>query len=337
MRQLLTTIILFVLSNALVAQSSGMEQRYAYVEKYYPTAIEKMQEYGIPASITLAQGILESGCGKSELAVEANNHFGIKCHKEWDGETYYMDDDAPNECFRKYDDPAESYNDHSLFLTTRSRYDFLFSYHKDDYKKWARGLKKAGYATNPQYANLLIKIIEETGLHEYDKKALDPGYKLPQREDLASVVKSDSDVSHNQLNTNGAKRPVIATVEVSRDDFEIVKRSDAGRPVYSNNDVLFIFAENGDTFFSLAEEFGLYSYQIYKYNELDKEGTLHAGDMVYLQKKKKKSAELEHTVQPGESLLFISQYYGIRLSSLLKINSLEPGVIIEPGTVLRMR
>jgi LysM repeat protein len=333
MQRIILVIFLLPLAGVLFGQSADLQARYDYVEKYYPIAIEKMKEYGIPASITLAQGILESGSGKSELAVEANNHFGIKCHKEWDGETYYMDDDHPNECFRKYDDPAQSYNDHSLFLTTRSRYDFLFSYQKDDYKKWAKGLKKAGYATNPHYANLLIKIIEETGLAEYDKKALDPGYKLPQREDLVKEVKSNSDVSHEDLRIDDNGTPTV----YSRENFEVVKHSDAGRPVYENHDVKFIFAEKGDTFFTLAEEFGLYSYQIYRYNELERSSLLTVGEIVYLEKKNKKAAEQEHAVQPGESLRFISQYYAIQLKHLLKINGLEPGVIIEPGTVLRLR
>lgn len=336
MKHLITILLFLLISKVLISQTAQLQSRHDYVEKYYVVAIEKMKQYGIPASITLAQGILESGCGKSELAVEANNHFGIKCHKGWEGETYYMDDDRPNECFRKYDDPGESYNDHSLFLTTRSRYDFLFSYNRDDYKNWAKGLKKAGYATNPRYANLLIKIIEETELDEYDKMALDPGYKLPQRDDIANTVVGDGDVSHGLIDVNGAKIDE-SVLEISRDDYAIVKHSDKGRPVYINNNVRFIFAEKGDTFFSLAQEFGLYSYQIYKYNELHKSDALRVGEMVYLEKKNKKAAELEHSIQPDESLRFISQYYAIRLKNLLKINGFDKGVVVEPGTVIRLR
>ena len=143
-----------------------------YIAQYKDVAIKKMREYKIPASITLAQGILESGSGNSRLARKANNHFGIKCHKEWHGKKFYMDDDEKHECFRKYPKAADSYRDHSKFLTQRGRYTFLFQYDITDYKKWAYGLKKAGYATNPKYPRLLIKIIEKYHLDQCDKEEL---------------------------------------------------------------------------------------------------------------------------------------------------------------------
>ena len=141
-----------------------------YVNKYAEVAQQEMKSYDIPASITLAQGILESGMGDSRLATQANNHFGIKCHKEWRGKRIYHDDDEKGECFRVYKDPRTSYRDHSLFLTRRSRYDFLFDYKKNDYKAWAKGLKKAGYATDPKYPNKLISLIERYRLDRYDLK-----------------------------------------------------------------------------------------------------------------------------------------------------------------------
>ena len=140
-----------------------------YISKYSSVAVDEMEKYGIPASITLAQGILESGNGESRLATEGNNHFGIKCHSNWSGKTIIEDDDEKGECFRKYDKVADSYRDHSLFLTERGRYSFLFEYKKSDYKKWAKGLKKAGYATNPNYPTLLIDLIERYELYTYDK------------------------------------------------------------------------------------------------------------------------------------------------------------------------
>ena len=140
-----------------------------YIKKYAPLAVIKMHEYKIPASITLAQGILESGNGRSVLASKSNNHFGIKCHKGWTGKKVYHDDDKKDDCFRKYKYVENSYNDHSEFLTTRKRYAFLFNYRTTDYKKWARGLKKAGYATDRKYPTKLIKIIEDYKLHEFDK------------------------------------------------------------------------------------------------------------------------------------------------------------------------
>ncbi|MDG3584146.1 glucosaminidase domain-containing protein [Galbibacter pacificus] len=143
-----------------------------YIDVYSPIAMRQMQNYGIPASIILAQGILESGAGKGELVRKANNHFGIKCHAGWNGERAYHDDDAKGECFRKYKYPEYSYQDHSEFLTTRSRYNFLFSLDKDDYKGWAKGLRSAGYATDRRYPQKLISLIEKYQLYEYDAAVL---------------------------------------------------------------------------------------------------------------------------------------------------------------------
>ena len=165
MRKIISTLFLLFLSFSLFAQND----REAYIEKYKAIAIKKMKQHGIPASITLAQGILESGAGKSKLTIKAKNHFGIKCHNEWTGRTYKMDDDKKKECFRKYKTAEQSFEDHSRFLTSRDRYAFLFEYDVTDYKKWAIGLKKAGYATNPQYAKLLIKVIEENHLDRFDR------------------------------------------------------------------------------------------------------------------------------------------------------------------------
>ncbi|MEZ0182486.1 glucosaminidase domain-containing protein [Flavobacterium oncorhynchi] len=139
-----------------------------YVLQYKDIAIGNMKTYGIPASIILAQGILESGAGKGDLALEANNHFGIKCHKDWLGESVRHDDDSAQECFRKYPEPAESYRDHALFLVGKKRYESLFTYEKDDYKAWAKGLRACGYATDPKYPDKLISYIERYNLHQYD-------------------------------------------------------------------------------------------------------------------------------------------------------------------------
>ena len=159
-------LILLIIFPFLIIAQSKTER---YILKYSSVAVDEMERYGIPASITLAQGILESGNGESRLAIEGNNHFGIKCHSSWNGKTIIEDDDEKGECFRKYSEVADSYRDHSLFLSERGRYSFLFAYKKSDYKKWAKGLKKAGYATNPKYPSLLIKLIEKYELYNYDK------------------------------------------------------------------------------------------------------------------------------------------------------------------------
>ena len=160
-----------------------------YIENYSPIAKEEMLQYGIPASITLAQGILESGAGRGELSAKSNNHFGIKCHKGWTGGRVYHDDDKLQECFRKYKDPKYSFRDHSLFLTQRSRYNDLFKHNKDDYKSWAKGLKKAGYATDPKYPDKLIRIIETYELFVYDEDVLGKK-KSKKKEKKSSNIKS---------------------------------------------------------------------------------------------------------------------------------------------------
>lgn len=290
-----------------------------YIETYKDIAIKKQKEYGIPASITLAQGILESGSGNSGLAQKANNHFGIKCHKGWTGKTYHMDDDAKDECFRKYKKAEDSYRDHSEFLTQRGRYSFLFDYKTTDYQKWAHGLKKAGYATNPKYPQLLIKIIEKYNLNQYDKN-----YK-----GKTSTKEPDK-----------TKTPVTEKIiPISTDSFNQLDNWPSGRKVFENNGKKLIIIEKGDTFYGLADEFGIYSWQFGSYNELKKGHILQIGEIIYLQKKKRKAEKKYkyHIVKSGETLQHISQLYGIRLKKLYKMNNLPKGVQTEVGTKIRLR
>ncbi len=292
-----------------------------YILTYKDVAMDKMEAYGIPASITLAQGILESGSGNSELARKANNHFGIKCHKDWKGKTFHMDDDAKDECFRKYKSPDESYRDHSLFLTTRNRYADLFTLKIRDYKGWARGLKKAGYATNPKYPQLLIKIIEENHLFEFDK-GITPAY-LSQQEGKVPV----------------ADDPVVTTPEVYpvASSYELIEIWETGRKVYSNNGVKFIFANAGDSFSDIAADFEIYSWQLPKYNELDKKSQPGEGQIIYIEKKKKKNKDAgKHSVKAGESMYYISQLYAIQLKQLYKINKMDEGAEASAGKVLKL-
>lgn len=284
-----------------------------YIKAYKDIAIKKQKEYKIPASITLAQGILESGSGNSNLAKKANNHFGIKCHKGWTGKTYYMDDDAKDECFRKYKKVEDSYRDHSKFLTQRGRYSFLFEYRTTDYKKWAYGLKKAGYATNPKYPQLLIKIIEKYNLDQYDKN------------------------QKGKTKKKKVKTGVSSTVLAS--NFKHVDTWSSGRKIYKNNGKKLIIIEKGDTFYGLAEEFEMYYYQIRKYNDLDKDHILKIDEIIYLEKKKRKAERKHkyHTVGAGETMHSISQMFGIRLNRLYKMNNLPKGIQVETGTKLKLR
>jgi LysM repeat protein len=307
-------IILFtILCNfLLVHQNSAIAQikkltRGEYIQEYKDIAVQEMAEFGIPASITLAQGVLESGNGNSRLATEANNHFGIKCHKGWEGPSIKMDDDAKDECFRKYDHAIESYKDHSFFLSQRGRYAFLFDLEITDYKGWARGLKQAGYATNPKYADLLIKIIEENDLHKYD---LYGG-------DYVAVNKYPDEIP------KGKNR-----------EYEAFGVGSNERKIFLNNDRKFIYARKGDDFYKIADDFNIYNYQLWKYNDLNKEDHLQEGQMIYLEKKKNKGETDFHTVKAGETMYSISQDYGIKLKQLYKKNRMKKGSKPRTGQVL---
>jgi hypothetical protein len=310
----------FLLFNVILLSSTIYGQRKMsreeYIELYKDVAINEMREYKIPASITLAQGILESGCGGSALATEANNHFGIKCHKEWTGERFYYDDDEKNECFRVYDNAAESYHDHSLFLTTRERYNQLFTLKITDYKAWAHGLKSAGYATNPQYAQLLIKIIEEQQLDRYDKMALNESYVVEPQ--LADVTP--------------ASTPFIPKTTLPEP--RKLKTAPCGRDVYENNGVKFIYATENDNYYRIAQDFDIYSYQLFKYNETPKNHTPKAGEIVYLEKKKKKGVVTHYFAQQGETVLDVAQKTGMTTKSLCSKNRISTTTRLQPGTMM---
>lgn len=260
-----------------------------YIYKYAPIAKAEMRRTGIPASIKLAQGILESSFGNSPLATEANNHFGIKCHTGYQGKGYYMNDDAINECFRMYDKPEDSYFDHSEFLRTRPRYADLFKLDPKDYKGWARGLKEAGYATNPQYANLLIRMIEDRKLHDYD--TADP--------ELAKSLKTEEDV--------------IKTFENKLVLFNGLKT---------------VIVQPKQTFVDIGEKFGVSYKNMKKYNEYTDDDTnyyLIPGSKVYLQTKKTKGISFSHKVQENETMHMIAQKEGIQLRKLYEYNLMNPG------------
>lgn len=302
MLRLISLISIFFLTLSVCAfQPTKWNARYQqYIDQYKDLAIAEMLQWNIPASITMAQGLLESGAGNSELSRKGNNHFGIKCHG-WAGRTTYHDDDEKQECFRAYDNVYESYEDHSRFLSTSPRYKRLFSLKRTDYKGWARGLKACGYATNPRYAELLIDIIEC-----YDLQALD-------RATTYNKSNIHRGAYHPSKNTSGA---------LAQQHHQILM----------NNRLFYIVARRGDTFKSLGEEFGVSERKLADYNDRDKKSIISEGDYIYLQKKRSKADKAfkkrPHIVAPGESLYDISQRYGIRLKKLIKKNpeALENGV-----------
>ncbi len=322
-----TSVALFILfclfsqSAALKAQSPESKITYSqYIQQYKVIAISKMHEYKIPASITLAQGLLESGSGNSELARNANNHFGIKCHKEWTGMTYTMDDDEKNECFRKYASAEESYSDHSYFLTSRPRYATLFQLDVLDYKGWAYGLKSAGYATNPRYAEMLIKIIEENELFLYDTG--NPGH-LAKKEKHVKQAPEEEELFVNKSQKNKS--------------FKFIEVAEGNRKIYVNNNVKLTYARSGDNPHTIAHDLGIHAFQVLQYNELGKNETLTDGQIVYVEPKKKKASVASHVFQKGETMRDVSQFYGIKLKALYKKNKLTEGHEPEAGTVLLMQ
>ncbi|MDR0982230.1 MAG: glucosaminidase domain-containing protein [Culturomica sp.] len=303
MLKITVNIIIFLVATLSVqAQSISRKE---FIERYKGIAIEEMKRSGIPASIKLAQGILESGCGGSPLCTEANNYFGIKCHKAWEGDRFHQDDDAENECFRVYKSPEDSWIDHSEFLLSRPRYAPLFDIPTTNYKEWARGLKKAGYATNPQYADMLIKIIEDEKLYVYDV-------------DVPKTQLAMGNVSHKNHNQHIKKTSRSSDVENYR------KREEM------KNGITCIEAKAGDSFEKIADYYGIKLKRLLKYN--DKTNTqLNAGDLVYLKKKKKKAARGYdfHRVKEGDNLYKISQMYGVRMKNLKNYNYLNTNNLVE--------
>lgn len=295
-----------------------------YIQTYKDIAMREMREHKIPASITLAQGLLESGAGNSALAREAKNHFGIKCHKGWTGQTYYMDDDEKDECFRKYKNAEESFKDHSEFLCGRTRYAALFELEITDYKGWARGLKAAGYATNPKYAQLLIDRIELYDLTKYDKIALG---KMKDDNKVPEIAEEDELIE-------------LAYSPTNRGVFELVDMTVDKRFIYENNGVRFIFAKEGETPESLAKEFGLKYKKFCEYNCLrhPDEMVFHSGDVVYLAKLKNKNWKAKkHTVEEGETIRDIGLRYAVKPDKILKKNKLQSGTKLQAGQKLWLR
>ncbi|MDR2836099.1 MAG: glucosaminidase domain-containing protein [Bacteroidales bacterium] len=307
-------IILFFISATLFSQITQQE----YIDIYKDLAISEMQRVKIPASITLAQGLLESSNGNSFLAKEGKNHFGIKCKKDWTGQTVYLDDDSKNECFRKYNSVEESFKDHSDFLSDNSRYAFLFDYDLYDYQSWALGLKKAGYATNPTYAERLIELIERLNLSQFDN------YKALETVAVINVIENVSKPEKIQKN----------------EDFEIeIKSLINNHEIYVHNDVPYIILENNMTVKEIAKELEMMRWQISYFNDLGIRKELKKGEVIYLQKKKNKATKDNkyHIVEENETLQNIAQLYGIRLKSLAKINNLRKDDIPEVRTKLKLQ
>jgi len=286
-----------------------------YVEKYADIAVKEMKRTGVPASITLAQGLLESRAGLSPLAADGNNHFGIKCHNDWNGKKMYHDDDANSECFRVYRSAEESFKNHSDFLRGRDRYKSLFELPQDDYKAWAHGLKEAGYATDPRYAQKLIKLIEEYELYEYDKD-VKVTLKTPREEETPVVIPQ-------QERSSNYKETIALSLR---------------RELYSQNGVPCIYALEGENYSSIAASQGLFLRELLRYNDLKEDMPLEKGTIVYLARKKQEGPVNQYVVDTeGETLYRIAQRFGIRYATLQQLNVLLLGKTLEPGDTVRLR
>jgi LysM repeat protein len=312
------TLYIFFLCTLLVGSTDssatdGKLTREQYIARYKSDAVRDMKKTGVPASITLAQACLESQDGNSPLAKEANNHFGIKC-ANWTGDTYIQDDDTRDECFRKYGDVLESYDDHSEFLRTRPRYAELFLLDVTDYTGWAKGLKKAGYATNPQYADRLIKIIEDNKLYE-----LDHGRDLPQEiyDPVASAQPAPV------VRKSAPARVLVPTSEVINPY--------GGHQVFYTNETPYVIARTTDTYKSIADEFEMGEWQVLKYNEVDRSTPVDEGERIYLKPKRRTGNRAFYTVKTGQSLHDIAQEQGVKLRLLLKWNELSENAEVKPG------
>lgn len=305
----------------------------SYLEQYASIAVDEMRRTGVPASITLAQGMIESDYGRSRLARQANNHFGIKCHSNWKGGTIYHDDDRRKECFRRYRKAGDSFIDHSDFLVSGSRYAFLFSLDQSDYRGWARGLKQAGYATNPRYASMLIDKIEELALYDYDNYALNRRVSagLPGISVSRGVARSDerfADPINNAGLYSDTGDPLIAPVHRV-----------AGSRVMVNNRINYIIAGEGDTYESVTADFNLRTWELRRYNEFRDTTVIRPGMIIYLQPKRSRAEAGNdfHTIGPDENLYIVSQIYGIKMDVLKKRNSIPEGMDPRPGTELWLR
>ena len=304
--------------------------REEYIDRYKRIAVAHMERYGIPASITMAQGILESDCGNSFLSLSSNNHFGIKCKKNWTGERVYHDDDAKGECFRKYPTVEESYADHAEFLDSQQRYDSLFAYSPTDYKSWARGLKAAGYATAPDYAERLIRIIEESRLYLLDK---DDGLRM-----YASQTGNPTE-GEQWFTEQSSVGSVLDSDRIDPDDYRVTVNARNGYNIYMSNGLYYVVAKEGDTYASIGEVFRLSAKNLRSFNDRKSGAEPAKGDIVFIRKKNKQweGNTQAHTVLEGETLYSISQSYGIRLKSLAKLNKLKTTSVVQKGDRIKLK
>ena len=357
MKKIVVTILSFIVCTAAISQSISVQD---YINTYKDLAISEMKRTGVPASITIAQGILETESGNSDLVRRSNNHFGIKCKHTWKGPSVSHDDDAPGECFRKYESAEESYRDHSNFLKGSSRYAFLFDLDPMDYKNWAHGLKKAGYATNPRYPAILIKNIETYNLQQYDR--LDAGIET-EKESVAVATEMDSKPQSSEIDIKpkptdiGIKTPSTevdikskpSEIGIKAPSTEVVKRvtkpftnTAANTASIKSGKTLFnglkaVYVPSGTSLLAIATEFDVALNKLMEFNDIEVDGIVDEGQWIFLEKKKKSGNRDFHIAEQGETLYSISQINAIQLQYLVQYNNLSEKAVLKKGTKVSLR
>lgn len=312
MRKLIIVTILMLLGSFLKAQDISVEE---YVNTYHDIAIAEMKRSGIPASVTLAQGILETEHGNSDLVKKSNNHFGIKCKSDWTGESVRHTDDAPNECFRKYPNAADSYKDHSDYLKNTARYASLFELDPSDYKGWAYGLKRAGYATNPRYPQIVISNIEKYNLQQYDT--------------IIGILNRDIVITKNVEDENVVKNATLVS------DNEEIKNALKANSKF--NKLKALYASKGTSLLAIATSANIDLAKLLDYNDLKIDGLLKEDQLIYLEKKNKEGNRDFSTSLQNETLRDVAQNNGVQIKSLMQLNSMNENEIVKKGTKIKLR
>jgi LysM repeat protein len=329
-RKITAIFLLLSMTLAMHAQRVDTAATRAYIQQYKDIAIEEMNRAGIPASITLAQGIHESGLGKSYLAVNTNNHFGIKCHENWTGKTFKYSDDAPDECFRAYDNPAQSYRDHSDFLRNRTRYAALFQLDKTDYKAWAYGLKKAGYATNPRYPEILIRTIEDFQLNLLDQGQT-PSYMNNTVPVVVENVDGQEIIDIDEPGHEGISNSEIietenenANMQEDLTDAEPVS-ADGEQKIVRVNRRKAVLIGDGETLELIGSILKIPTADLLAYNDISDPSVIKGGHLLFIQNKRRRNPEKTYAVKTGDNMWIISQEKGIQLNALLRHNRMVAG------------
>lgn len=336
--QILAAAVLVLMQTVLSAKPLSPQE--AYIEKYAQLAVDEMFRSGVPASITLAQGMLESSNGQSYLAVKGNNHFGIKCH-DWTGGRVFFDDDRKGECFRKYKSVEDSFRDHSDFLRYRDRYKFLFDLRTTDYKGWAYGLKRAGYATDPAYPRKLINLIETYDLTRFDET--DAAKVRKDKRLSRKEARKEKNAAENVSIAHGSRIPESPTALEEPQPLDGRQRAEfrfsLSRQLYSQNGVAFVYSVEGETYSTIASLYNLFPKEILSFNDAAADSVLLPGTVVYLQPKKKyAAAHMDKYIAEGdESLRDICQRFAVKMSSIMKLNGFTAGHQLREGDTVLLR